>query len=64
MIELTAGSVYQEFLARSLTDKYATLSTQLDGVIDEANGQINQLQEKLAGMSEGDPCPLPDTYFV
>lgn len=43
------SSQYQAFLARSLTDKYSTLSTQMDAVIAQANGQINTLQEKLQG---------------
>lgn len=42
-------SVYQEFLARSLTDKYSSLSAHLDKVIHEANSEITGLREKLAG---------------
>lgn len=46
---LIACSMYQEFLSRSLTDKYQALSTQMDSIINQANGQINNLQEKLSG---------------
>ncbi|RMX99793.1 hypothetical protein D0866_16007 [Hortaea werneckii] len=50
MYDLGVPSVYQEFLARSLTDKYSSLSTHLDKVIHEANSEITGLREKLAGM--------------
>lgn len=46
-IVLTSCSVYQEFLARSLTDKYSTLSSQMDKVIDDANNEISNLRGKL-----------------
>lgn len=42
--------VYQEHLAKGLTDKYNTLSQQMDQLIHEANSQIKGLQEKLRGM--------------
>ncbi|KAI7151670.1 hypothetical protein KC349_g9369 [Hortaea werneckii] len=48
--QTTQEIVYQEFLARSLTDKYSSLSTHLDKVIHEANSEITGLREKLAGM--------------
>ncbi|GAB1735863.1 hypothetical protein NU219Hw_g5199t2 [Hortaea werneckii] len=47
--QTTQEIVYQEFLARSLTDKYSSLSTHLDKVIHEANSEITGLREKLAG---------------
>jgi len=46
---LTSCSVYQEYLARSLTDKYSTLSSQMDNIIDSANSQINNMGTKLEG---------------
>ncbi|KAI6798893.1 hypothetical protein KC363_g2298 [Hortaea werneckii] len=48
--QTTQEIVYQEFLARSLTDKYSSLSTHLDKVIHDANSEITGLREKLAGM--------------
>ncbi|KAI7462256.1 hypothetical protein KC351_g16435 [Hortaea werneckii] len=47
--QTTQEIVYQEFLARSLTDKYSSLSTHLDKVIHDANSEITGLREKLAG---------------
>ena len=41
-------SVYQEYLAKSLADKYTTLSTQMDKLVHEANTEISSLQNKLA----------------
>lgn len=38
-------------MARSLTDKYATLSSQMDSVINDANAEIMSLRDKLSGMS-------------
>ncbi len=46
---LTCCSVYQEYLARSLTDKYSTLSTQMDKVIEDANSEISSLRSRLEG---------------
>ncbi|TKA65283.1 hypothetical protein B0A55_09535 [Friedmanniomyces simplex] len=42
--------IYQEFLARSLTDKYATLSSQMDKIIHDANSEITSLRDKLEAM--------------
>lgn len=44
-------SIYQEFLAKSLTEKYSTLSAQMDSIISQANNEIHALQEKLSGKS-------------
>ena len=41
--------MYQEYLAKTLTDKYGTLSTQMDKVIHDANAEISNLQDKLSG---------------
>ncbi|KAK5115659.1 hypothetical protein LTR85_009830 [Meristemomyces frigidus] len=48
--QTTQEIVYQEFLARSLTDKYSSLSTQMDKIINEANSEITALRDKLAAM--------------
>ncbi|KAF2272097.1 uncharacterized protein EI97DRAFT_407010 [Westerdykella ornata] len=42
--------VYQEHLAKSLTDKYTTLNQQMDQLIHDANTQIKMLQDKLQTM--------------
>ncbi|KAL1599627.1 hypothetical protein SLS60_007430 [Paraconiothyrium brasiliense] len=44
--------IYQEHLAKSLTEKYANLNQGMDKLIHEANGQIKGLQEKLQAMYE------------
>lgn len=46
---LTSSSIYQEYLARSLSDKYRTLSDQMDKVIDDANSEIGNLRKKIEG---------------
>ncbi|KAI0173343.1 hypothetical protein GGR52DRAFT_590485 [Hypoxylon sp. FL1284] len=40
--------VYQEHLSRALTEKYSSLSVHLDKVINEANSEITNLQNKVA----------------
>jgi hypothetical protein len=42
---------YQEFLGKSLTEKYAGLSTQMDKVIHNANSEIATLHGKVSGLS-------------
>ncbi|KAE8851708.1 hypothetical protein HRS9122_01995 [Pyrenophora teres f. teres] len=42
--------VYQEHLAKGLTEKYNTLSQQMDQLIHDANSQIKALQEKMQAM--------------
>ena len=49
---LTIDSVYQEYLAKILTDKYGTLSVQMDKVINDANAEIENLHHKLEGRSQ------------
>lgn len=41
--------VYQEHLAKGLSDKYGTLNQQMDQLIHDANAQIKALQEKMQG---------------
>lgn len=41
--------MYQDYMAKSLTDKYASLSSQMDGVINDANAEITSLRDKLSG---------------
>lgn len=42
--------VYQEHLAKGLTEKYNTLSQQMDQVIHDANSQIKVLEAKMQGI--------------
>lgn len=44
-------SFYQEFLGKSLTEKYTSLSTQMDKVIHNANSEISNLHKKISGQS-------------
>ncbi|KAG2420513.1 hypothetical protein HFD88_000125 [Aspergillus terreus] len=44
--------LYQEFLGKTLTDKYANLNTQMDKVIHNANAEISTLQTKLSDMKK------------
>jgi hypothetical protein len=41
--------IYQEHLAKGLTEKYNTLSQQMDQLIHDANAQIKALQDKMEG---------------
>ncbi|KAM3067213.1 hypothetical protein ACMFMG_005419 [Clarireedia jacksonii] len=49
--QTTQEIVYQEYLAKSLTDKYATLNTQMDKIIHDANSEISNLRNKMIAMS-------------
>lgn len=42
-------SVYQEYLAKTLTDKYSNLNVQVDKIINDANAELEILHQKLAG---------------
>ena len=57
---LTRDSIYQEYLAKSLTDKYGNLSVQMDKIINDANSEIDSLNQKLTGKAslfKGTPLP-------
>jgi prophage DNA circulation protein len=41
--------IYQQHLAKGLTEKYNTLSQQMDQLIHDANAQIKALQDKIQG---------------
>lgn len=45
---------YQEFLGKTLTEKYTSLNAQMDKVVHNANTEIATLQSKLSGT----PCSL------
>lgn len=48
--------IYQEHLAKSLTEKYSDLNQQMDTLINDANVQIKGLQERI--QSKLHPCTL------
>ncbi|GME65786.1 Cyclin b1 interacting protein 1 [Neofusicoccum parvum] len=45
--QTTQEIMYQEYLARSLTEKYTMLNAQMDKVVHDANSEITNLREKL-----------------
>ncbi|OTA63136.1 hypothetical protein K449DRAFT_329426 [Hypoxylon sp. EC38] len=47
--QATQEVVYQEHLSKALTEKYSSLNVHLDKVINEANLEITNLQNKLTG---------------
>lgn len=53
---LREHSIYQEYLAKSLTDKYGNLSVQMDKIINDANSEIDSLNQRLT--SETPPPSL------
>ncbi|KAL2050132.1 hypothetical protein ABVK25_009635 [Lepraria finkii] len=44
----TQEIVYQEFLAKTLTDKYSNLNQQLDQVLSDANSELNILNQRIS----------------
>ena len=40
-------SVYQEYLAKTLTDKYSHLNVQMDRLVNEANSELEVLNQRL-----------------
>ena len=43
-------SFYQEFLGKTLTEKYTSLNTQMDKMIHNANSEISNLKFRLSGL--------------
>lgn len=39
--------IYQEYLAKSWTEKYSCLNQQLDQIVNEANSSIKEMQDRL-----------------
>lgn len=48
--QATQEITYHEYLAKNLTDKYASLNTQMDKIIHDANGEISNLRTKMSNM--------------
>ncbi|KAH0551680.1 hypothetical protein GP486_007104, partial [Trichoglossum hirsutum] len=46
--QATQEIVYQEYLAKSLADKYSNLSLQMDKIIHDANAEISLLRDKIS----------------
>ncbi|KAI4122810.1 MAG: hypothetical protein LQ338_005601, partial [Usnochroma carphineum] len=46
----TQEIVYQEYLARSLTEKYNNLETEMDKIIHDANTEIDKLNQKISNL--------------
>jgi hypothetical protein len=49
--------IYQEHLAKGLTEKYTTLGQQMDQLIHDANSQIKALQDKMQGERRASRSP-------
>ncbi|TVY81257.1 E3 ubiquitin-protein ligase CCNB1IP1 [Lachnellula suecica] len=48
--QTTQEIVYQEFLAKNLSEKYSSLNLQMDKIINDANSEISNLRNKVSGM--------------
>ncbi|KAJ5042422.1 uncharacterized protein L3040_004971 [Drepanopeziza brunnea f. sp. 'multigermtubi'] len=48
--QTTQEIVYQEYLAKNLTDKYTTLNTQVDKIVHDANGEISNLRNRISSL--------------
>lgn len=48
-ISVDTVSVYQEYLAKTLKDKYGSLNIQVDKIVNDANAELEILHQKLAG---------------
>jgi len=41
------SSMYHDYMAKNLADRYANLNSQMDNVIKDANSEISGLRDKL-----------------
>lgn len=41
------SSMYHDYMAKNLADKYANLNSQMDNVIKDANSEISGLRDRL-----------------
>ncbi|KAK2627801.1 hypothetical protein QTJ16_002447 [Diplocarpon rosae] len=48
------ASVYHEYVAKNLTDKYNTLSTQVDKIVHDANSEVSSLRNKISELQIND----------
>ncbi|KZF19314.1 hypothetical protein L228DRAFT_214835, partial [Xylona heveae TC161] len=49
--QATQEIVYQEYLSKSLTEKYTVLSNQMDKLIHDANSEISNMQHRFSALS-------------
>ncbi|KAH8602068.1 hypothetical protein B0O99DRAFT_561201, partial [Bisporella sp. PMI_857] len=49
--QTTQEIVYQEYLAKNLTDKYTYLNTQMDKIIHDANGEISNMRDRMSALA-------------
>lgn len=40
-------SMYHDYMAKNLADRYANLNSQMDNVIKDANSEISSLRDRL-----------------
>jgi E3 ubiquitin-protein ligase CCNP1IP1 len=52
--------MYQEYLAKSLTEKYTMLNAQMDKVVHDANAEIAGLRDKLQSIFAPDRPSRPN----
>ena len=43
-------SVYQEYTVKAMTEKHNTLNVQIDKILNDANSELNILNQKLNSM--------------
>lgn len=48
--DIITQSVYQDSLGKTLSERYSAVSLELKQVVSDANSQIANLENKLAGM--------------
>lgn len=46
-----ACSIYQEYTVKAMTEKHNSLNVQIDKILNDANAELNILNQKLNGMS-------------
>ena len=50
---LISCSIYQEYTVKAMTEKYNTLNVQIDKILNDANSELNILNQKLNSMIRG-----------
>ena len=45
-----ACSIYQEYTVKAMTEKHNSLNVQIDKILNDANAELNILNQKLNGM--------------
>ena len=48
---LITCSIYQEYTVKAMTEKHNTLNMQIDKILNEANSELNMLNQKLHSMT-------------